>query len=138
MNPGGDFGKKELSPALMNRFTSIWVPQIHDRVELLSILRAKLRETSEDVAGMMLDFCAHFEENISSRCRQSLSVRDILSWVQFINEMVDHGMGVVEGFRHGAELVIIDGLGLGCGVDDKVRTLLLLLVVIRAIPRCEL
>ena len=26
MNPGGDFGKKELSPALRNRFTEIWVP----------------------------------------------------------------------------------------------------------------
>ena len=26
MNPGGDFGKKELSPALRNRFTEIWCP----------------------------------------------------------------------------------------------------------------
>lgn len=25
MNPGGDFGKRELSPALRNRFTEIWV-----------------------------------------------------------------------------------------------------------------
>ena len=28
MNPGGDFGKRELSPALRNRFTEIWVPQV--------------------------------------------------------------------------------------------------------------
>jgi hypothetical protein len=35
--------------------------------------------------------------------------------------MFDSGMGVVESFRHGAELVIIDGLGLGSGVDDQVR-----------------
>jgi hypothetical protein len=26
MNPGGDFGKKELSPALSNRFTQVWPP----------------------------------------------------------------------------------------------------------------
>jgi midasin len=26
MNPGGDFGKKELSPALRNRLTEIYVP----------------------------------------------------------------------------------------------------------------
>ncbi|RTG81587.1 midasin, partial [Schistosoma bovis] len=26
MNPGGDYGKKELSPALRNRFTEIWCP----------------------------------------------------------------------------------------------------------------
>jgi midasin len=25
MNPSGDYGKKELSPALRNRFTEIWV-----------------------------------------------------------------------------------------------------------------
>ncbi|KIJ30448.1 hypothetical protein M422DRAFT_108273, partial [Sphaerobolus stellatus SS14] len=28
MNPGGDYGKKELSPALRNRFTEIWVPPV--------------------------------------------------------------------------------------------------------------
>ena len=26
MNPGRDYGKKELSPALKNRFTEIWCP----------------------------------------------------------------------------------------------------------------
>ena len=25
MNPSGDFGKRELSPALRNRFTEVWV-----------------------------------------------------------------------------------------------------------------
>lgn len=133
MNPGGDFGKKELSPALMNRFTSIWVPRIHNRGELLSILRAKLRKTSEDVASMMLEFCSYFDECISIHCRQNLSVRDILSWVQFINEMFDNGMGLIESFRHGAELVIIDGLGLGSGVDDQVRCLFFFLSWYRVI-----
>ena len=28
MNPGGDYGKRELSPALSNRFTQIWVPAV--------------------------------------------------------------------------------------------------------------
>ena len=28
MNPGGDFGKRELSPALRSRFTEIWVPPV--------------------------------------------------------------------------------------------------------------
>lgn len=35
MNPGGDFGKKELSPAMRNRFTEIWVPSITDNSELV-------------------------------------------------------------------------------------------------------
>jgi len=37
MNPGGDYGKKELSPALRNRFTEIWVPSVGDLVELRGI-----------------------------------------------------------------------------------------------------
>lgn len=43
MNPGGDYGKKELSPALANRFTSIWVPAILDETELASILQRRLQ-----------------------------------------------------------------------------------------------
>lgn len=37
MNPGGDYGKKELSPALRNRFTEIWVPPVVDLDELQGI-----------------------------------------------------------------------------------------------------
>lgn len=42
MNPGGDFGKKELSPALANRFTTVWVPAMEDAEELRAILEARL------------------------------------------------------------------------------------------------
>ena len=42
MNPGGDYGKRELSPALANRFTTIWVPPIEDEAELAQILNARL------------------------------------------------------------------------------------------------
>lgn len=45
MNPGGDYGKKELSPALSNRFTSIWVPAIEDLGELHAILDSRLPGT---------------------------------------------------------------------------------------------
>ena len=31
MNPGGDFGKRELSPALRNRFTEIWVEPLTNK-----------------------------------------------------------------------------------------------------------
>ena len=49
MNPGGDFGKKELSPALRNRFTEIWVPAVGAKDELLLLLRTKLH--SSDAAS---------------------------------------------------------------------------------------
>lgn len=51
MNPGGDYGKKELSPALSNRFTSIWVPAIEDMAELLAILESRLAGGVLPVAG---------------------------------------------------------------------------------------
>jgi midasin len=42
MNPGGDYGKKELSPALSNRFTTVWVPALEDEAEVAAILDARL------------------------------------------------------------------------------------------------
>lgn len=41
-----------------------------------------------------------------------LSVRDLLSWVSFIN-CTAQGVGLSAAFVHGALLVLLDGLGLG-------------------------
>ena len=49
--PGGDYGKKELSPALSNRFTSIWVPAIEDGAELLAILESRLAGGRREAAA---------------------------------------------------------------------------------------
>ena len=51
MNPGGDYGKKELSPALSNRFTQIWVPAIEDNSELAAIIQSR-------ITGMLFLHCA--------------------------------------------------------------------------------
>ncbi len=53
MNPGGDFGKKELSPALANRFTTVWVPAMEDLDEMRAILEARL--TGGSVPTHVLD-----------------------------------------------------------------------------------
>lgn len=42
MNPGGDFGKKELSPALRNRFTEIWCETLTKREDLIAIIEKNL------------------------------------------------------------------------------------------------
>jgi len=39
MNPSGDFGKKELSPALRNRMTEIWVESYFQQEELLDVMK---------------------------------------------------------------------------------------------------
>ncbi|TNJ30464.1 Midasin [Giardia muris] len=45
MNPAGDYGKKELSPAMRSRLTELWMPQIRDLAEVTDILQARLAGT---------------------------------------------------------------------------------------------
>lgn len=68
MNPGGDFGKKELSPALRNRFTEIWCESCKDRQDLVAIIEQNLhfksvldKEGLSKVANKMMDFVEWFE-----------------------------------------------------------------------------
>ena len=42
MNPGGDFGKRELSPALRNRLVEIWCPSISSRQDIISLIESHL------------------------------------------------------------------------------------------------
>ncbi|XP_030578137.1 midasin [Archocentrus centrarchus] len=157
MNPGGDFGKKELSPALRNRFTEIWCPQSNNRSDLIKIIQHNLRSglsldaplitlfpaaphscfykesSGGDVAELMLDFIEWLtQQEFGRRC--ILSVRDILSWVNFLNAVCERDedgfmtMGTTEdeesaewdlrldtvtAFIHAACLVYIDGIGSG-------------------------
>ncbi|GAA6099361.1 midasin isoform X1 [Tachysurus ichikawai] len=147
MNPGGDFGKKELSPALRNRFTEIWCPQSNSRSDLMKIIQHNLRaglsldqhdHQGKDIAELMLDFIEWLtSEEFGRRC--ILSVRDILSWVDFLNAVCEkdedrHGtsfMGVEEmqepewdqrldtvtAFIHASCLIYIDGIGSGTTVS---------------------
>ncbi|XP_011610045.2 midasin isoform X2 [Takifugu rubripes] len=137
MNPGGDFGKKELSPALRNRFTEIWCPQSNSRSDLVRIVQHNLRSglilDGGDIAEVMLDFIEWLtQQDFGRHC--ILSVRDILSWVSFLNTVCERDedgfmtMGVLEdeeeaewdlrldtvtAFIHAACLVYIDALGSG-------------------------
>lgn len=43
MNPGGDFGKRELSPALRNRFTEIWVPPVSSEADICTVVAGRLK-----------------------------------------------------------------------------------------------
>ena len=58
MNPGGDFGKRELSPALRNRFTELWVPALSERDELRQLIVPRLG--SEPELAPIVDAIADF------------------------------------------------------------------------------
>ncbi|KAJ1669103.1 AAA ATPase midasin, partial [Coemansia sp. RSA 25] len=65
MNPGGDYGKRELSPALRNRFTELWAPTTADTEDLHMILIKRLATIGSDaetcIAGI-LGFVAFLAE----------------------------------------------------------------------------
>ena len=77
MNPGGDFGKKELSPALRNRFTEIWVPPLNCRDDLLQIIEQSWKHKELHSCGaLILDFFGWFTQRIGDG--GGLGLRDIL------------------------------------------------------------
>ncbi|KAG7997478.1 hypothetical protein I3843_01G213100 [Carya illinoinensis] len=116
MNPGGDYGKKELSPALRNRFTEIWVPSVGELNELRSIALQRISNPKNShIVDAMLSFWEWFNQLQPGRM---LTVRDLLSWVAFINT-TERILGPEYAFLHGAFLVLLDGLSLGSGISKR-------------------
>jgi len=108
MNPGGDYGKRELSPALRNRFTEIWVPNASSEEEMLEIVQAKLSPRMSKFSKAMITFAAWYSATYNAAAPH-ISIRDLLSWVQFVNAFKHPD--VRTGLLHGAAMVYIDGLG---------------------------
>ncbi|OJD17177.1 hypothetical protein AJ78_02721 [Emergomyces pasteurianus Ep9510] len=109
MNPGGDYGKRELSAALRNRLTEIWVPQLSEAEDILPILAAKLISPIPDAPSSMLAFAKWFKETFQTTTSGSISIRDLLAWVDFVN--ISKDLDDVAAMVHGAALVYIDTLG---------------------------
>ncbi|KAK4668735.1 AAA ATPase midasin [Podospora pseudoanserina] len=117
MNPGGDFGKKELSPALRNRFTEIWVPAFSDVEDVHDIVVSKLDKRfkqgkstkSKPVSQIIVEFAYWFGKTFRPSSATAFSVRDILSWVQFMNTCPFKSTDLA--LLHGAAMVFIDTIG---------------------------
>ena len=109
MNPGGDYGKRELSPALRNRFTEIWVPSLSEHDDVFQIVESKLSSNLKQFSGPMVHFAEWFGQTYRSSASTSISVRDVLAWVKFMNRSpsTDPYFSVL----HGAAMVYIDTLG---------------------------
>ena len=139
MNPGGDFGKRELSPALRSRFTESWVPPVTHQSDIDLVLERSFSSAVDNdrstldgipqIRCMMLDYFHWFNVDIcddpNSFCNDfKLSLRDVLSWSRFIadvslkHKIVDQHSAYV----HGASLMHLDGLGLGTGVSNQDAT----------------
>ncbi|XP_057664406.1 midasin [Diorhabda carinulata] len=130
MNPGGDFGKKELSPALRNRFTEIWCESCKNRQDLIDIIEQNIipgislgnqQDGSSGIGICIMDFIQWFEITEVGK-RFTISIRDILTWVNFINTCVNK-MDVAEAYLHGACLTFLDSLGSGITSTESLRSL---------------
>lgn len=112
MNPGGDYGKKELSPALRNRFTEIWVPSMDDFNDVRQIVSSKLNHRAKDLCEPLVQFSEWYGKKFGAGQTNSgvISLRDILAWVQFINSCADE-VSTEAALLHGASMVFIDALG---------------------------
>ncbi|KAF2862321.1 P-loop containing nucleoside triphosphate hydrolase protein [Piedraia hortae CBS 480.64] len=108
MNPGGDYGKRELSPALRNRFTEIWVPALSDLDDILLIVSTKLIEIARPYAKGMIAFAQWFRNEYNTTTTSAISIRDVLSWTSFVNAFSEY---LVAAIVHGAAMVYIDTLG---------------------------
>jgi midasin len=114
MNPGGDYGKKELSPALRNRFTEIWVPSVSHRQDLILILVNRLLSLGSEAetwATKLLDFVDWFAVKLNKTVVEIVSLRDLLAWAEFLNQMSSQ-MGTPHSFLHGGCMVLLDGIGM--------------------------
>ncbi|EGC33347.1 hypothetical protein DICPUDRAFT_154614 [Dictyostelium purpureum] len=119
MNPGGDFGKKELSPAMRNRFTEIWVPAISSHADLLQIIEERFTDSKLKGKGtLMLEFIEHLLT--VQKNKRVISLRDILSWINFMNLcMKKELLTPNESYIHGACLVLLDGFGMGSNSSSE-------------------
>ncbi|KAL9108063.1 MAG: hypothetical protein Q9227_007169 [Pyrenula ochraceoflavens] len=109
MNPGGDFGKRELSAALRNRLTEIWVPPLHHDEDIVPVVQGNFTRGHPSLGQVMVDFAKWFRTSISSPLSGSVSLRDLLSWINFVNceKQLDLPTAIIQG----ALLVFVDSLG---------------------------
>jgi midasin len=109
MNPGGDYGKRELSSALRNRLTEIWVPPLSEQMDIIPILQSRLGPDFSGIPQVMIDFAQWFSHTFHAPDKATVSLRELLAWVDFIrtSDPKDPNFAIL----HGAALVFIDSLG---------------------------
>lgn len=110
MNPGGDFGKKELSPALRNRFTEIWVPPLSNTDDVIEIVKSRLDRSVIQHSHVIVEFAKWFQETSCPIRETSISIRDILSWIEFVNIAVKT-CDITTAVAQGAMTTFIDAIG---------------------------
>ncbi|KAF4688471.1 AAA ATPase midasin, partial [Perkinsus olseni] len=112
MNPGGDFGKRELSPALRSRMTEIWVKALDyadedEDSEASRLIRKLLSDEAKTLMPSIRRAVAWVVENIPAQVLP-MSIRNVGLWVSACNELTDMSLG--ERYLHGGTMTVVDAL----------------------------
>ena len=109
MNPGGDFGKRELSPALRNRLVEIWCPSMANKKDLTDLMESRIGpELTNVIKDCILNFIEWYDCQQVSR-KVPFTTRDLVAWMTFIKD-TNNFLNIWCSVIHGLCLVITDGL----------------------------
>ena len=93
MNPGDDYGKGELSPALRSRFSEICVSGLNSDEDIILIITEMLPNLnnideikSEEIATLMVQYMKWMNQEslTNTMIGIKVSVREVLSWKNFL------------------------------------------------------
>jgi len=108
MNPSGDFGKKELSPALRNRFSEIWCPADYTDEDSALLLAHALPKEMRQAVTNLAAVVSWLNEALSPHL--AVTFRDIKALAEFYSTSAGSSVTPVGALIHGACLVVLDGL----------------------------
>jgi midasin len=109
MNPGGDYGKKELSPALRNRFTEIWVPQVDDPSDLKMIVESSwTHDALKAFTTPLLQFTNWLREKVGDR--SVCTLRDMLVSAWWMIAPLSHSLHRRPGLRFPMLRLLLTGM----------------------------
>ncbi|VDM57864.1 unnamed protein product [Angiostrongylus costaricensis] len=120
MNPGGDYGKKELSKALRNRFTEIWSCCDFEECELVKIFESRLNSTLEESLGppqespaeLVVNWIAKFSKKYLHVFRHSPSVRDVIACAEIYSACVANRFLRTTAIFEAVSAVFLDALNM--------------------------
>uniref|UniRef100_A0AAF5PSU8 Midasin n=2 Tax=Wuchereria bancrofti TaxID=6293 RepID=A0AAF5PSU8_WUCBA len=119
MNPGGDYGKKELSKALRNRFTEIWCPSNVSGDDLTIIVDRLLSATTLldendlrlKVNKCIVKFVLWFDHKFSHMLRNTTTIRDIVAVTQLVIAALARSNSPCFSIYHAFSATLFDAFG---------------------------
>lgn len=141
MNPSGDFGKRELSPALRSRLTEVWIPNslsfderallVSTYLHLPTAVVSSQSSLTLSIAQLIVRFTGWIQEKLHREHNLTLLIsnREIISWTKFVNAMIEKMTdasgsqllgAIFANVIHGAYLTMLDGLSMLQGMTTDI------------------